>query len=40
MNQLEESVSRKVDTLLESLFFISKYYQRATSKESLINGLS
>jgi ATP-binding cassette subfamily C protein LapB len=40
MNQLEETVTRKVDTLLESLFFISKYYQRATSKESLVNGLS
>ncbi|XPV68944.1 MAG: type I secretion system permease/ATPase [Halarcobacter sp.] len=40
MEELEKTVNRKVDTLLESLFFIAKYYQRATSKESLLNGLS
>lgn len=32
--------SRKSDTLLESLLFISKYYQRATSKTALLDGLS
>jgi len=31
---------RKVDTLLESLLFLSKFYQRATTKESLISGIA
>ncbi len=31
---------RRVDSLLENLFFLSKYYQRNSSKESLIDGLS
>jgi ATP-binding cassette subfamily C protein LapB len=31
---------RTVDTLLESLLFLSKFYQRATSKESLIAGIA
>ncbi len=31
---------RKVDTLVESLLFLAKYYQRPTSKESLIAGLA
>lgn len=44
INQVEEKVDvlqerRKVDTLLECLLFLSKYYQRATSKESLIYAM-
>ena len=31
---------RKVDTLVESLLFLAKYYQRPTSKESLLSGLA
>jgi len=31
---------RTVDTLLESLLFLSKFYQRATTKESLIAGIA
>ena len=31
--------SREVDTLLESLLFLSKYYERPASKESLTAGL-
>ena len=31
---------RRVDTLLENLSFLSKYYQRNNSKESLVDGLS
>jgi len=31
--------SREVDTLLESLLFLSKYYERTASKESLTVGL-
>ena len=31
---------RVVDTLLESLLFLSKYYQRATTKESLVAGIA
>jgi len=31
---------RTVDTLLESLIFLSKFYQRATTKESLIEGIA
>ncbi len=31
---------RTVDTLLESLLFLSKFYQRATSKESLVAGIA
>jgi len=31
---------RKVDTLLESLLFLSKFYQRASTKESLISGIA
>jgi len=43
-DQIDEKVEilqerRKVDTLLESLLFLSKFYQRATSKESLIYGM-
>jgi ATP-binding cassette subfamily C protein LapB len=38
INLLKEK--RKVDTLLESLLFLAKFHQRATSKESLIYGLS
>lgn len=30
---------REVDTLLESLLFLSKYYERSTSKEALISNL-
>ena len=30
--------NQKVDSLLETLRFLSKYYQRAVSKESLILG--
>ena len=40
MNNETTDSNRKVDTLLESLLFISKYYQRATSKQSLLDGLS
>ena len=32
--------SKKIDTLLESLFFLSKFHKRASSKESLIAGLA
>ena len=40
-NNLEQlSNNRKVDSLLESLVFLSKYYQRATSKASLISGFA
>ena len=44
-NQIDEKVDvlqerRKVDTLLECLLFLSKFYQRATSKESLIYGMA
>jgi len=31
---------RKVDSLLESLLFLSKYYQRAASKKSLTSGFA
>ncbi|MEA1915080.1 MAG: type I secretion system permease/ATPase [Campylobacterota bacterium] len=31
---------RTVDTLVESLLFLAKFYQRATSKESLISGIA
>lgn len=31
---------RKVDTLVESLLFLAQYYQRPTSKESLVSGLA
>jgi len=31
---------RTVDTLLESLVFLSKFYQRATTKESLVAGIA
>jgi len=31
---------RTVDTLLESLIFLSKFYQRASTKESLIAGIA
>ena len=34
------SENRKVDSLLESLVFLSKYYQRSTSKASLISGFA
>ena len=34
------SENRKVDSLLESLVFLSKYYQRAVSKASLISGFA
>ncbi|RXJ63198.1 type I secretion system permease/ATPase [Halarcobacter anaerophilus] len=45
MDQFDEKVEvlqerRKVDTLLESLLFLAKFYQRATSKESLIYGMA
>ncbi|WP_320035217.1 type I secretion system permease/ATPase [Halarcobacter sp.] len=45
VNQIDEKVGilqerRKVDTLLECLLFLAKYYQRATSKESLIYGMA
>jgi len=39
-NNFDLLKARKVDTLLESLLFLSKYHQRASSKESLIYGLS
>ena len=38
LNKLSEN--RRVDSLLESLLFFSKYYQRPTSKVSLTSGLS
>lgn len=45
IDQFDEKVEvlqerRKVDTLLESLLFLAKFYQRATSKESLIYGMA
>ncbi|RXJ67100.1 type I secretion system permease/ATPase [Halarcobacter ebronensis] len=45
VSQEEEKVGvlqerRKVDTLLESLLFLAKFYQRATSKESLVYGMA
>lgn len=45
INQVDEKVGilqerRKVDTLLECLMFLSKFYQRATSKESLTYGMA
>lgn len=45
VNQIDEKVGvlqerRKVDTLLECLLFLAKYYQRATSKESLVYGMA
>ncbi len=38
LNELSEK--RNVDTLLDSLIFLSKYYQRSTSKESLTSGFA
>jgi ATP-binding cassette subfamily C protein LapB len=45
IDQFDEKVEvlqerRKVDTLLESLLFLAKFYQRTTSKESLIYGMA
>lgn len=39
LNNEKVNSNRTIDTLLESLLFISKYYQRATSKEALVDGL-
>ena len=40
-SSLEElSENRNVDSLLESLVFLSKYYQRAVSKASLTSGFA
>jgi len=38
LNSLSEK--RKVDSLLESLMFLTKYYQRSTSKASLTSGFA
>ena len=38
LGQLSEN--RTVDSLLESLLFLSKYYQRSTSRESLTSGFA
>ena len=41
VNNIEANKERrKIDTLLESLRFIAKYYQRDTSKASLTSGLA
>jgi ATP-binding cassette subfamily C protein LapB len=34
------SENRKIDTLLESLVFLTKYYQRATSRATLVSGFA
>ena len=40
-NELEQMTStRKVDSLLECLLFLSKYYNRPSSAESLTTGLA
>lgn len=39
-NDFEKVIeSREVDTLLECLLFLSKYYERTTSKEALVSNL-
>jgi len=36
---IKKTERRKVDTYLESLVFLTKYYQKDISKESLVNGI-